>query len=146
MGERLREVRDGRELSLRQAAELAGVNYATLGTWERGMSYPPADALVRLATAYGVTPNSLLGFPDSFMGIPLVDQWPEGLMEFVTSDLAAAVKLRPWEVAVLAGLVQEGAATDIGQYLSLLVSWRNHYFDDRGLDALAPPTEKQESS
>ncbi len=123
-----------RGITLRDAAETADVKYSTLSTWERSQAYPPADALMRLASAYDVDVGALLGYPARWMGVLRVDTWPPGLLEFVNSEMASELELRPWEVGVLAGLVgAEQMDPRLGNWATLLVRWRVEHEDTRGL-------------
>lgn len=50
-GERLRELRERRELSLRALANVAGMSYAYISDMERGVSVPSLTSIIRLAVA-----------------------------------------------------------------------------------------------
>ena len=71
LGERLREARLNARLTVREAAERAGLRaHGTLVQYENGKVLPPLDRLDVLAHAYGVPLASLLVSQDVLM--PLV--------------------------------------------------------------------------
>jgi transcriptional regulator with XRE-family HTH domain len=71
LGERLREARLNARLTVREAAERAGLRaHGTLVQYENGRVLPPLDRLDVLAHAYGVPLASLLVSQDVLM--PLV--------------------------------------------------------------------------
>ncbi|MEP7189070.1 MAG: helix-turn-helix transcriptional regulator [Roseiflexaceae bacterium] len=71
LGERLREARLNARLTVREAAERAGLRaHGTLVQYENGKVLPPLDRLAALAYAYGVPLASLLVSQDVLM--PLV--------------------------------------------------------------------------
>jgi transcriptional regulator with XRE-family HTH domain len=51
-------------------AEIAGVSASTISNWEAGISYPPADAILRLARHYGVTADFIVGLTDHQQTLP----------------------------------------------------------------------------
>jgi transcriptional regulator with XRE-family HTH domain len=58
---RLRQIREGREVSLRVLAKLAGVGVATLARMEAGEWDPRLSTLQKLAKTLGVTVGALIG-------------------------------------------------------------------------------------
>jgi transcriptional regulator with XRE-family HTH domain len=60
IGRRLRELREERGLSLRDAAERSGLSRSFIGTVEKGDSEIAVSRLIRLADAYGVLIADLL--------------------------------------------------------------------------------------
>jgi transcriptional regulator with XRE-family HTH domain len=58
---RLRQIREGREVSLRGLAKLAGVGVATLARMEAGNWDPRLSTLQKLAKTLGVTVAELIG-------------------------------------------------------------------------------------
>ena len=58
--ENLKRFRESKGWTQAEAAEHAGVPFRSYQNWESGGREPRLDALVRLATAFGVTPNDLL--------------------------------------------------------------------------------------
>ena len=61
VGVRLKRAREVMGLSQEQVAENIGVTGHMVWFWEAGRSIPRADRLIRLATLYGVTVDSVLG-------------------------------------------------------------------------------------
>jgi transcriptional regulator with XRE-family HTH domain len=59
-GERLREARLGRDLSREQLAVAATIPYASVLSYEHGFRRPSRSTLLRLATALGVCPRTLV--------------------------------------------------------------------------------------
>lgn len=55
----LREVRKGKNLSIKQLSILSGVSTGHISNIENGLKMPTIDILVRLATALGVKPEEL---------------------------------------------------------------------------------------
>jgi len=68
LGHRLRLLRAERQLSLRQAAALAGVVKETISDIERGVTHPQDVTLAKLAHAYEIPVDELLEEP-----VPLVE-------------------------------------------------------------------------
>jgi transcriptional regulator with XRE-family HTH domain len=60
-GQRLRELRTEKNMSLEQLGKKIGVTRATVAHWETRDSEPKYETLVSLADALGTTPNYLLG-------------------------------------------------------------------------------------
>mgnify|MGYP002684861644 CR=1 FL=1 len=58
--ERLKTLRQRRNLSQTELGELADLHYTHVGRYERGTSRPAADTLNRLATALGVSGDYLM--------------------------------------------------------------------------------------
>ena len=61
LGERLRELREERELNQVDIAELLSVSRSTYGKYETGDSNPDLPKIVYLAEYFGVTTDYLLG-------------------------------------------------------------------------------------
>lgn len=55
----LREVRKGKNLSIKQLSILSGVSTGHISSIENGLKMPTIDVLVRLAAALGVKPEEL---------------------------------------------------------------------------------------
>jgi transcriptional regulator with XRE-family HTH domain len=58
--ENLKRLRESKGWTQAEAAKHAGVPFRSYQNWESGGREPRLDALVRLAAAFGVTPNKLL--------------------------------------------------------------------------------------
>jgi transcriptional regulator with XRE-family HTH domain len=63
-GERLRELRETRELSLRALAELAEMSYTYISDMERGLRVPSLTTIIRLAVALDCKVTDLVGLFD----------------------------------------------------------------------------------
>jgi transcriptional regulator with XRE-family HTH domain len=75
LANRLRLLRVANELSIRTAAQRAGIRPATLGDIEHGRSRPQDTTLAKLARVYGVDIEELLP-EESAQGVPLVSRDP----------------------------------------------------------------------
>jgi transcriptional regulator with XRE-family HTH domain len=65
---KLRELRTEKGLRQKELAKMVGLHYNHIGRYERGESQPTADALKRLAKAFGVSVDCMVGeSPDSAM-------------------------------------------------------------------------------
>lgn len=63
-GERIRELRERRNLTLQQLAERIGVSHQSVQSWETGKSAPKNKRLQQIAQALGTTREYLIGFSD----------------------------------------------------------------------------------
>ncbi len=61
MYERIRDLREDKDLTQRDLGELLGVSQATYSRYESGKLDIPTDVLLRLADYYQVTVDYLLG-------------------------------------------------------------------------------------
>ncbi len=61
LGEKLRALRKGKDLTQEQLAERLGVSFQAISKWENGTSYPDITILPSLANFFGVTTDGLLG-------------------------------------------------------------------------------------
>ena len=77
LGENITALRKQRGMSQQTLAESLFVTRQTISKWEKNLSVPDADALVRLADALETTVQSLLGQPEEASAAP--------------SDIAAAL-------------------------------------------------------
>lgn len=60
-GERMRQIRKARNISVKQVMEYMGFESTqAIYKWEAGKCYPQADNLVALAILYNVSPRELL--------------------------------------------------------------------------------------
>ena len=64
-GERIRALRQQRNLNQEQLAELANLNRVTIAKYESGRVEPGAQALARIADAMDVTVDEILGRQES---------------------------------------------------------------------------------
>ena len=60
IGERIKQLRSARELSLRQLAEISDISFNQIHKWEKGVSVPNRDSVVKLAKIFNVKPTWLL--------------------------------------------------------------------------------------
>ena len=58
---RLRDLREDRDLSQREVAELLGMKQPQYNRYERGLRDIPTDVLIRLARFYNVSTDYILG-------------------------------------------------------------------------------------
>ena len=63
-GERLAMLRENRMMERKDVCRLAGVSPTAYAYYERGMSEPTANVIVRLCHAFGVSADVLLGLED----------------------------------------------------------------------------------
>ena len=64
LGERIRYLRELRQLKQEQLAERVGVTKQTVSNWENGNMMPSVDAFLRVTEFFHTTPNYLLGYDD----------------------------------------------------------------------------------
>ena len=83
-GERMREIRRQRNISVKQVMEYMGFESTqAVYKWEAGKCYPQADNLVALAMLYNVSPMELLVEEDRVSSSScLLGQGPVSRMEF----------------------------------------------------------------
>ena len=58
----LKDVRRDAGVTQQQLADALGVSLATVGNWERGVTYPDAEQVWRCAEVLGCTPNDIFGW------------------------------------------------------------------------------------
>ena len=63
-GKRLKELREEKHLSQKEAGEIFHVKGPTFSRWETGVMEPDLDTLVEICNYFCVTPNYLLGLED----------------------------------------------------------------------------------
>jgi transcriptional regulator with XRE-family HTH domain len=63
-GDRLRELREKRELTLRSLADVAGMSYTYISDMERGLRVPTLTTIIRLAVALDCKLTDLVGMFD----------------------------------------------------------------------------------
>lgn len=61
LAKNLRNLRLAKGMTQEDLARLTGVSQQAVGKWERGLSTPDYDNLVRLSTFYNVSTDYLLG-------------------------------------------------------------------------------------
>lgn len=61
MNLKLRQYRNQMGLTQQELADLVGVSFRTIQSWERDETYPNASHLFRLCEIFGTDPNTLIG-------------------------------------------------------------------------------------
>ena len=61
----MKEIRKKLHLSQSKFAEAVGVSMRTVGSWERGESFPNAEQVWNCALALGCSPNEILSWDES---------------------------------------------------------------------------------
>ncbi|MGN0520936.1 MAG: helix-turn-helix domain-containing protein [Candidatus Fimenecus sp.] len=62
--ERLRGLREDRDLTQTQLAEILHTSQKAISNWENGRNEPPYDILIKYAKFFGVSADYLLGITD----------------------------------------------------------------------------------
>lgn len=63
-GENLRELREERDLKQKEVADALFISNKMLSSYERGISQPPIDMLIRICEFFQVSADSLLGIEE----------------------------------------------------------------------------------
>lgn len=96
--ENLQNLRKAKGLSQEELAERIHVVRQTVSKWEKGLSVPDADLLIRLAEALDTSVSTLLGDPVEPEEIPKVRQLSEKLAQ-LNEELARQKKRsRRWQL------------------------------------------------
>lgn len=61
----LKAARVNANLAQKVAAKAIGVSNKTLGSWEKGNTFPPADMIPKICALYGVPYDQLNFLPDN---------------------------------------------------------------------------------
>ena len=61
-GENLKKLRIARGLSQQELGDLTQLGQSNISAWERGGRSPPPECLIKLATFFGCTIDSLVGY------------------------------------------------------------------------------------
>lgn len=61
IAERIRELREEKEMSRSALANAIGVDVRTISYWENGVNEPKASYIIKLATFFNVSSDYLLG-------------------------------------------------------------------------------------
>lgn len=64
--DRLKELREERQLSQSKLAKIIGFSQATIAKWETGDRSPTIEYLIILAKFFGCTSDYLIGLQDSY--------------------------------------------------------------------------------
>ena len=59
----IKSARVNKNLSQKEAADRLGVSNKTLGSWENGITFPPADKIPLICELYGVSYDNLNFLP-----------------------------------------------------------------------------------
>ena len=59
----IRAARVNADFSQKEAAHRLGVSTKTLGNWEKGVTFPPADKIAKICELYGVSYDHLNFLP-----------------------------------------------------------------------------------
>ena len=70
----IRKTREKKGISMRQAALDMGFPYTTYVNYEKGISEPNSEALVKIAVYYGVSADYLLGVEQKESPCPVEDE------------------------------------------------------------------------
>jgi len=107
IGEKIKELRERREMNLSRLAELAGVSKGYLSSLEREQARNPSvDTLAKIAEALGVRSTDLMeeGSPTAPASTPL----PPGLEAFVAERRERGEPLSPEDVEMLLAIRYRG--------------------------------------
>lgn len=91
MDERLKELRENRQLSQEEVGKILGVTRATISGYECGNAQPPADIIVKLASLYRCTSDYILGL-DSQKSIT-IDSLPPKKQKLFSQLVNTALEL-----------------------------------------------------
>ncbi|MDI9461754.1 MAG: helix-turn-helix domain-containing protein [Saccharofermentanales bacterium] len=72
IGQRIKAIRNSRDLTLKQLSEMTGLSSGFLSQFERGMTNIAIDSLNQIAKALGVPLESLLKLPPGEQGIEVI--------------------------------------------------------------------------
>jgi transcriptional regulator with XRE-family HTH domain len=62
--ERLKELREEKNLSMRELSKKVGYTHNVIGKWESGKTFPTLPAITTLANFFGVSSDYLIGLTD----------------------------------------------------------------------------------
>ena len=66
IGQRIRELREAKNLKQMQLSKKLGIAQTTLSSWERGRSEPHVEAIIGLAKFFKVPLEYLMGVTDDY--------------------------------------------------------------------------------
>lgn len=127
-GRLLRELRERRCLSLREAATLSGLSVSFVSALERGVSGASVSTLQRLTAAYGTTLAELLGGPDAASRDRLVPADERPVLRLVGESVRieqlarGATQLEPQLFVLSRGATSDGAYAHAGEEFLYLLS------------------------
>lgn len=65
IGENIRKLRRGKDMTQEQLAERLGVTYQSVSRWENGTAYPDMELLPAISDIFSVSVDELLGIPEN---------------------------------------------------------------------------------
>ena len=77
IGENLRRLRRGMDMTQEQLADKLGVAYQSVSRWENGTTYPDMEMLPALSSIFGVTVDELLGMEESRKKDWIIERYDE---------------------------------------------------------------------
>jgi len=98
VGQRLREVRAQRELTLTAVAQLTGISKSTLSRLENGQRRPSLELLLPLAQVYRVPIDDLVGAPE--VGDPRIRLKPRRVNGRTVLPLTRPGGVQAWKIVV----------------------------------------------
>lgn len=130
---RLKELRIGAGLNMREVAAALDLPYTTYVNYEKGMREPGSDMLIRIARYFGVTVDYLIGFTDS-LPVPCASGAVTGSRnseEFVKQESQLSREFSPKELKYALwgdaeGLSDEDLA-DVLRYASFLAEMKKKW-------------------
>lgn len=104
LGNNLKKTRINKNLTQKELAEKSGITRESIGNYERGDRIPPADILEKIATALGVSLQSLLWAEDKFI---------KDLLSYFQKAYRNSTNHFPREDQVINILAQNSIITDL---------------------------------
>ena len=83
IGQRIKAIRNSRDLTLKQLSEMTGLSSGFLSQFERGMTNIAIDSLNQIAVALGVPLEGLLKLPPREQGIEVIRSYQRMLLSFL---------------------------------------------------------------
>ena len=77
IGENIRRLRRGMDMTQEQLADKLGVAYQSVSRWENGTTYPDMEFLPALSSIFGVTVDELLGMEESKKKEQIIERYRE---------------------------------------------------------------------
>ena len=77
IGENIRRLRRGMDMTQEQLADKLGVAYQSVSRWENGTTYPDMEMLPALSSIFGVTVDELLGMEESRKKDWIIERYDE---------------------------------------------------------------------
>ena len=77
IGENIRRLRRGMDMTQEQLADKLGVAYQSVSRWENGTTYPDMELLPALSSIFGVTVDELLGMEESKKKEQIIERYRE---------------------------------------------------------------------